>query len=342
MCKTCVQKTRSAVRIEGTLSSFFENKTGLKQGDPLSLILFNLALQKVIQSIKMIPSGTKIGKKQLNILAYADDIALIGKNEIEIRTLFVEVENIARKFGLWMNQEKTKYMIVERKNNLKKNKIGHSIIKYYQFERVENFKYLGVILNEDNDNQIDLQERIENAKKTYFMLQKFFKNKNISKKSKLGLKNTIIDKVLTYASETWTLTKRDRKQLNDLERKVYRRLLGPVYDNEKENWRILTNKEIYASVKKPTIIKTMRLNRLRWFGHVQRMEENRIPKTVSYMNLETTRLKGRPRNRWQDGVREDGRIAGGVRWQEKIHNREEWKKLMRTARNRRILHMPME
>ena len=45
-------KTRSAVGIEGTLSSFFENKTGLKQGDSLSPILFNLALQKVIQSIK--------------------------------------------------------------------------------------------------------------------------------------------------------------------------------------------------------------------------------------------------------------------------------------------------
>ena len=81
-----------------------------------------------------------------------------------------------------------------------------------------------------------------------------------------------------YALETSTLTKRDRKQLNIFETKVYRRILGPVYDNEKENWRILTNKEIYAHVKKPTIIETIRLNRLRWFGHVQRMEENRIPK----------------------------------------------------------------
>jgi hypothetical protein len=71
--------------------------------------------------------------------------------------------------------------------------------------------------------------------------------------------------VLHYASETWTLTKRDRKQMNIFERKVYRRMLGPVYDNEKENWRILTNKEIYASVKKPSIIETIRLNRLRWF-----------------------------------------------------------------------------
>ena len=81
---------------------------------------------------------------------------------------------------------------------------------------------------------------------------------------------------------------------------------------------------------------------MRWFGHVQRMEENRIPIRVLYMNLGTKRLRGRPRNRWQDEVREDGKIVGGEGWQEKIHNREERKTLLRTARNRRILHMPME
>jgi len=123
---------------------------------------------------------------------------------------------------------------------------------------------------------------------------------------------------------------------------VYRRILGPVCENKKENWRILTNNEIYASVKKPTAIETIRLNRLHWFGHVHRMEENRIPKRVSCMHLGTTRLRGRPRNRWQDEVREGGRIVGGEGWQEKVHNREERKKLLRTARNRRILHMPME
>jgi hypothetical protein len=62
----------------------------------------------------MVPSGIKIGKKQLNILACIDGIALIGKNEIEIRKLFAEMENISRKFGLQINHEKTKYMIVER------------------------------------------------------------------------------------------------------------------------------------------------------------------------------------------------------------------------------------
>jgi hypothetical protein len=85
-----------------------------------------------------------------------------------------------------------------------------------------------------NKHQTDLQERIKNVNKTYFMLQKFFGNKNTSRKLKLRLNNTIIDKTLTYTSGTWILTNSDRKQIKIFERKVYKRILGPVYNNEKE------------------------------------------------------------------------------------------------------------
>jgi hypothetical protein len=53
------------------------------------------------------------------------------------------------------------------------------------------------------------------------------------------------------------------------------------------------------------------------------MEENRFPERVFYMNIGTKRLRGRPRNKWQDKVREDERIGGGEGWQEKVHNRKE-------------------
>jgi len=91
-------------------------------------------------------SGIKIGKQQLNVLAYADDIVLIGKNKTEIRHLFVEIENTARKLGLHINQGKTKYMVGEQKNSSKQNKIGKLTVQNYTSESV---KYLGVILNED-------------------------------------------------------------------------------------------------------------------------------------------------------------------------------------------------
>ena len=108
----------------------------MKQGDPLSTIL-NLALRKVIQSKKWFLSGIRIGKEQLNVLAYEDDIVLIGKNEIEIRKFFVDIENIARKLELYINQGKTKYMIVEQKNRLKQNKTGHLTIKNYILKEVK-------------------------------------------------------------------------------------------------------------------------------------------------------------------------------------------------------------
>jgi hypothetical protein len=67
-----------------------------------------------------------------------------------------------------------------------------------------------------------------------------------------------------------------------------------------------------------------------------------IPKRVLYVNLESTRPRGRPRNRWKNEVREDGRIVGAEEWQEKVYNREEGKKLMRRPRNWHILHMAIK
>jgi thymidylate synthase len=61
--------------------------------------------------------------------------------------------------------------------------------------------------------------------------------------------NIIIDKTLTNAPETSTVTNRDRNKLNSFERKVYTRILGPVYGKEKENWRILTNKKYMQLLK---------------------------------------------------------------------------------------------
>jgi hypothetical protein len=85
-----------------------------------------LALENVIKSTKIVPSGKEIGKEQLNILAYADDIALIGKNEIEIRSFCRNGEHFQKvQIMDKPRQDKT----VERKNSLKKNKIGHLKIK---------------------------------------------------------------------------------------------------------------------------------------------------------------------------------------------------------------------
>jgi hypothetical protein len=64
---------------------------------------------------------------------------------------------------------------------------------------------------------------------------------------------------------------------------VYKRILGPVNDNEKENWTILSNTEIYAMVKNPTITETIRLNTLRWFGNVREWKKIESQEKVLYV-----------------------------------------------------------
>jgi hypothetical protein len=93
-----------------------------------------------------------------------------------------------------------------KEKQFKANKIRTFENKKLQIERAENFKYLGVILNEYNNNQIDLQERIKNANKTYFMLQNFFKNK-IKIKEHNNRQNVNI--CIRHLE-----TNRDRKQMN--------------------------------------------------------------------------------------------------------------------------------
>jgi hypothetical protein len=72
------------------------------------------------------------------------------------------------------------------------------------------------------------------------------------------------------------------------------------------------------------------------------MEENRIPKQSVIYEFGNNKAENRPRNRWQDEVREDGILVGGKEWKERVYNREEWKKLLRVARNHHILHITME
>jgi hypothetical protein len=104
---------------------------------------------------------------------------------------------------------------------------------------------------------------------------------------------------------------------------VHRRILGPVNDNEEENWRILTKKEIYAMVKNPHYNRDNNVKEITLVWACTENGKNRITKKVLGTNLEKKRLRGRPRNRLQDKVRENRKLVGAKGWQERIYNREE-------------------
>lgn len=105
MTKMTMHGVRGVVRMEGDISREFDIRGGLKQGDGLSCILFNIALEKAIRTADIVNRGT-ILNRSIQTLGYADDLDIIGRSIPEVRGAFLKIEEAARRMGLVINEHK--------------------------------------------------------------------------------------------------------------------------------------------------------------------------------------------------------------------------------------------
>jgi len=104
------------------------------------------------------------------------------------------------------------------------------------FESVQSFQYLGNIIGNTNSNKKCIKERIMMGNKTYYANRQLVNSSLISRNSKLQIYRTLVRPVVTYGSESWTLTMEEERALTIFERKILREIYGPVKENEL--WRI--------------------------------------------------------------------------------------------------------
>ena len=86
-------------------------------------------------------------------------------------------------------------------------------------------------MTSNNNITLEISNRLMSANKAYFGLINHFKSRLLSRKTKIILYKTLIRSVLTYASETWILTKDDERRLGVFERRILRRITGPIFEN---------------------------------------------------------------------------------------------------------------
>jgi len=130
----------------------------------------------------------------------------------------------------------------------------------------------------------------------------------------------LIRPIVVYGAETWTMTKKDEQAVIVFERKIFRRIYGPKYEDGK--WKSRTNRELEEMNKGGNIVKWMiKGQRISWLGQLVRMEEDRMHKKIFTHELEKTRRRGRPRKGWREEVERDLQVLGVRRWRVLVTDR---------------------
>ena len=141
---------------------------------------------------------------------------------------------------------------------------------------------------------------------------------------------TLIKPVLMYGAETWVLIWAYELRLGVFERKILRRIYGPIC--ERTAWRSRYNEELYHLYDETDLVTTVRITRLRWAGHIVRMQDNLPCKKITLDKPEDRRRVGRPSLRWMDGVMRDAERLGVGNWKSKAKDRDGWRRLLESAK----------
>jgi len=162
---------------------------------------------------------------------------------------------------------------------------------------------LGTLISIDNSVEKEIQRRILAGSRTYFARIILFRNRFLSRATKILLYKTLIRPVVTYGAETLTMTKKEEQAPLIFERKIFIRIYGPKYEDGE--WKNGTNRELEELSKAENIVNWIKGQKISWLGQLKRMEEDRMPKKIFTQELEGTRRRGRPRKGWREEVERD-------------------------------------
>ena len=170
LIKMCLKQTCSRQRVGNNLSDMFTIKNVLKQGDGLSPLLFNFALAYAIKRVQVKQDGLKLNVSH-QLLVYADDVNILGESVHTVKKNAEALVVASKEIGLEVNADKTKYVFMSRGQN--EGRIHGIKIDNSSFKKVEDFKYLGTTLTNENSIQKEIKSRLKSGNACDHLVQNF-------------------------------------------------------------------------------------------------------------------------------------------------------------------------
>lgn len=302
------------IRLEGELTEPGQIGRGVRQGCPLSPLLFNIYIEEVIrETMEGLDRGVKVGGQLIPALRFADDQAMIADSQKTLQELMDRLAAVSDNYGMRINIKKTKVMVISKVEGKKVN------ITVYgeKIEQVNDFCYLGSIITAEGRCGQDIRRRIAMAKEAFCQRKELMRS-GLDRSLKKRMIKTLVWSVALYGAETWTLRKEDIRRLEAFEMWIWRRIERISYEEH------VTNEEVLERVEEDrSIIKTIRKRQKTWIGHVLRGES--LFRTVIEGRLKGKKTRGRPRMMFLDWMTKEFN-ENYPAMKDRAKNREEWRR----------------
>ncbi|CAH1226359.1 CD209 [Branchiostoma lanceolatum] len=352
---------KGTVLYSGNLSEPFDIRGGVKQGCVLAPTLFGIFFALLLKqafgtategiylrtrsdgrlfNLNRLKAKTKVRESLIRDLLFADDAGLAAHTEQGLQSLMDRFSRACNDFGLIISLKKTEVL-------------GQDVeappaitIGDYELKAVNHFTYLGSTASNNLSLDKEIDKRIGKAATTLARLTtRVWENPKLSVKTKMAVYNACVLSTLLYGSETWSTYAKQENRLNAFHMRCMRRILGISWKDK------VTNTEVLSRAGLPTLFTLLRQRRLRWLGHVRRMEDGRIPKDLLYGELISgKRRTGRPQLRFKDVCKRDLKAIdiNTEHWEDLASDRSRWRctlfrqlksgevRLMHSAEEKRI------
>ena len=313
-------KALAVVRIGGEIGPWFSISRGTRQGDPSSPRVFITHLERAMDRVKQKDEGVSIHGMWINNLRFADDIDLIEENEQRLERTVQILNEDGKRYGLQMNFEKTKRMVFGGKYIV--NKI---IVEGIKLDNVEKFTYLGCNMTFDLDCKKEIVVMLSKATAILNYMDKIWRSKDISISVKVNILKTSVFSSALYGCGAWVLHKETERRILAFERKCYRKILQITWLQK------IRNEEVYNRIpEKENLMQKVIQRKLRLFGHICRMSDDRKIKSLVFGIMDGESRVGRPHKEWVDDITD---WCGGT-LQDLYHiaqDRWQWSKMVGVA-----------